>query len=737
MEIVVRASSLRLVRNARPVLADVDWTVRRGDRWALWGPNGSGKSTLLELLAGLRSADDGTVRRLPAARVALVAQQPRLPTVDTLGALVAVGLPALRKAERALRDEERRLAGGEGDLDRYAELQEAFERAGGYRGEARLRRELATLLPDRTASDPLATLSSGERRRAALALAFAARPDLLLLDEPSNGLDVGMRRWLARRLGALPSQVALVVTSHDRDLLARVGNGSARLADGRLEAKRLRFDVDRAERGTITRSAVARRQRALREAARLSSAADQARRHGSPARTAAARVLDRRAAAEAAAAEALAGSLPVTATLPTATLATRSDVRGPLLWSRGLSLPGHFDDLALEVAAGDKIAILGANASGKSGLLRMLAAEQRGGRPDSEVWLRPGARLLYWDASRRGLAHEPLAQQLLRWVSTERVDSLLALVGLAHAQRQALPRELSGGERARAALALLLAAEPDLVLLDEPEQDLDLPAIELLEQALVDTRTTVVLVTHDLRLAEAVADDVRSLDGGRLRAWRGGVAGWRAGRARREEGACAATDARVADGDATAEPMGARVEARPQDPTVLEDEQAAIDALLEDPTHLTARQQLRLAMRRDRLIVARMEAYDSALPSPAPRYRASEPPLLLYADRDGDTLTFRADGWPSRPSMLRSGPIAHLVLPDPPGASWTPWARAAALRACLALAFPLLAPQAVQTRAAPFPAPEPFMTLDGSWWVAPRSAWERFAGFGRAVERRS
>jgi ATP-binding cassette subfamily F protein 3 len=724
VEELLRLESVVLARDGRVVLEHVDWRLRRGDRWALWGPNGAGKSTLLALLAGRRAAAGGQVHRLPGLQVASDGQEPRLPAAATLGELAARAPAAAHAAERELREEERRLAAGTGDLAHYAALQERFERSGGYRAEARVRAELAELLPGRDASTPLASLASAERRRAALAVALAQRPDLLLLDEPTNLLDAPGRAWLARRLRGLPDDVTLVVASHDRDLLGRVATASARVAEGRVDPVRLPFDEDRARRGAVLRSAEASRRSAAREAERLSRAADEARRHGSPRRAAAARSLGRRAAEARGAADQAAVRAARVRTEPAAPAigsvsAGTETVQGPLLRARALTRGEGLRDVHLDLDGGEKVVLLGPGDGAASALLALLAARTRSDAPDAEVWLRPGARVFYGDAERRGLADDPVREQLLRWVHDARAAQLLALVGLPPERWTATPDRLSGGQRGRAALALLLAAEPDLALLDRPEADLDLPALEQLEQALSDARTAVVLATDDLRLAQATSDDVRSLQDGRLVAFRGGVAGWRAGRRRREE-----------DLPVHLPVAPQRRDDGPADPTGLEDEQAAIEARLEDPGALGERERARLERRRADLVAARMAAYDRDLPAPAPRFSALEPPLRVGGDLiDGRLELVPEPDWPSRPTVRHDGPVAHLALPDPPGAAWAPWARAAALRACLGVVVPVLAPGAVQTRAGPGPAPAPFERLDEAWWVATREAWERWAGW--------
>jgi len=391
-----------------------------------------------------------------------------------------------------------------------------------------------------------------------------------------------------------------------------------------------------------------------------------------------------------------------------------------LLRARGLSREGLFDDVGFDLARGNVWVLLGAGGSGRSALLGMLAARVRSDQPDSEVWLKPGARLFDGEAESRGLSQEPVWDQLMRWVQEPRAASLLSLVGLPQERWQARPSELSGGERARASLAVLLGSEPDVIVLDEPERDLDLAGLDLLEQALADGRSAVLVTTHDLRLAEAIGHEVLSLQEGKLVAWRGGVSGWREGRPRLE----ASLDEVLRVADAVPEPARS-----PEDVSDLEEEQLAIEGLLEDPLRLSERDRARLESRLDALIEARMAYYEAASPPPAPRYRAVEPPLTLWADRDAEThLRFTAEDWPSLPHLRLEHGIAHLVLPDPRNGVWLPWARVAALRAALAIIFPVLAPEAVQVSSRRLAPPPPFVSLDADWWVVTQTLWESSVG---------
>lgn len=719
MEEAIRLEGARVVRNGRPVVEAVDWTVRPGERWALYGPNGSGKSSLLALLEGSLQLDEGRAWRAPGLRWGVLRQRPSLPLAGTLADAMHRGLGEVRQLEAALRAEERRMAAGERDLDRYGRLHDAFEAAGGYRAERRLHRELSTLLPDREADTPLAALSSGEVQRLALALTLAPRPDVLLLDEPSNRLDLEGRRWLARRL--VRSSAAVVVASHDRALLSRISTHSAEARQGRLRLAALPFDRDREQRGVAQRSRQRRVREAGKEAQRLDAAAGRLATWGTPAARGQRRTVERRRDALAAELrEGMEAEDPQPSRLPAVGAAEHA---GPVLWAQGLVAPPAIVEASLRLEAGEKIALLGPNGSGKSTLLRLLAREMPSADPRGSVTERTGTKLWFLDAARRGLSQEPLLAQLERWVSAQRAHQLLALVGLGPSRKRERPSSLSGGERARASLALLIARDPSLVLLDEPEIDLDLPMLELLEQALADGPAAVVMATHDERLARAVADGAWSLQEGRLVAHRGGVDGYLDDRRRVE-----ATLGTAVPADADARSRQ-RSLAEPRESgdalRAAEEETQRLEEALMDPRALSQRERERAHGRIRVLTELRMLGYEQDQPPPAPRFSALEPPVRLDADDEGETLTVQGD-LPALPRLKRVGTVAHLIVPEPDGACWLPWARRALLLGAVRLAFEAWNPVAVQTPAlAEEELAAPWERWDREWWVLTRDAWLR------------
>ncbi len=667
----VHLDAVHIVREGRLVVRVPDWSIRRGDRWALVGRNGSGKSTLLDVLRGWRDPTEGACRIAPGLDVTFVPQQREAAPAGTLEDMVNASLSRHQEAEARVRDAERRLAEGHGTLEEVAEANEAFERAGGYEARRVVERALQRVLPDTPFSVRLSDVEPALRHRAALAVALARPGDVVILDEPSNTLDVTARAWLQDRLARLPAHVTLIVASHDRALLAHASQQTAWIEEGALQTARTGFDTWQVQRGM----------------SRVDAKADRPRKGGS-------------------------GSPP-------------REVRA-VLRARNLAVKDRFDDVGFDLPAGETWALLGANGSGASALLDLLAARDRADRPDAEVRLRPGARVFHADAVTRGLSSRPVREQLEAWVHAPRAASLLALVGLPAERWDALPDALSGGERARASLALLLASEPDVVLLDEPERDLDLAGLTLLEQVLRDAGTAGLVVTHDLRLAEAVGEATVSLVEGRWVTWRGGVAGWRAGRRQREE-------------DLPVLPLHDEVpEVDAPSIDALEEAFLEVEGRLADPTVLSERDRVRLEARRADLLEARMVAYDAQYPAPMPRFRAVEPPLTLHGDVAGGVLTFQAGQWPVAPQVTVVGDVAHVTLPDPPDAVWLPWAREAALRAILGVVFPALGVSWVQTPAWAGAVPvAPFERLDAAWWVASQEAWWASWTHGATVRERA
>lgn len=705
-------------------------TLRSGWRVGLVGPNGSGKSTLLQVLAGRRRADEGRVVRPPGVAVALVDQDAGHASTGDLWALARAELGALLVLERDLERAHARATRDPATGGAYADVLAAFERRGGFDVDQRLRRDLARVgLPVDAWDVAAANASGGERQRARLVGALHAGADVLLLDEPSNHLDLEGRAWLVERL--LGYAGAVMVASHDRALLSRACTHVAWIEGGRLVLRRGGYERAASDALGEHRAAARRAsERAKRVEALERMAAELARfgHRGAQARK-------RRAERE----QAALGSVPDLATeraaSPPRPLARRP-TPGParpggvtLLDARHLQVPGLLDDAALHLTAGQRLAFVGPSGSGKSSVLALLAGERSSTDPRARLRWRDGTSLLYLDQDQRGLDPERTPRaQLSAWVGEARVSGALAEAGVRFDRWDRPCAELSGGERARVALALLAVREADVLVLDEPTNDLDLPGIEALEAALAASPATIVLATHDETLVRALDAEVVAVEQGALVRYRGGIDGYRRGARRLEPslvgGAVAATEAPAGP---LAETRGADAEAEAE---AIDRERALVAAALEDPYRWTERALERWRSRRVAAEEALLQAWarSDRSPAPAARFRTRESGLRVEADREGDALRVRLAGGPALVAQV-VGTVAHLRTERNDGVETLPWAWRALCHGAARLALYVLPVTAVQVSSRVALDGGPFERLDGDWWVAQRTTLEAAEGW--------
>jgi ATPase subunit of ABC transporter with duplicated ATPase domains len=534
-------------RGLAQILVDVDFVIAPSDRIGVVGPNGVGKTTLLRILAGLDTPDAGRVVASPAdATVGYLAQEPETSADETLRQLLG-RRTGVTDAEAALEAAGLDLASGApGADDRYSGALDRYLSLGGPDIEARTAIVLVDLgLPERLLDVPTTGLSGGQRSRAALAALLLSRFDLLLLDEPTNDLDFdGLDRletFLEQRGGGL------VVVSHDRAFLERIvttvveiDEATHRAAEfgggwaAYLEAKEIarQHALEAYERFTDERERLRTREREQRQWAvqgvtkekKNPRDNDKAQRDYRINRT-------EKQASKVRITEKALERLDVVERpfepwqlhLDLAATRRSGNVVGRLteaVVQRGSWQLGPVD---LEVAWADRLAVLGPNGSGKTTLLSALLG--RLPLTSGERWLGPSVVVGELGQERRRFSVDgsTLLDAFLAAVPlpTGEARSLLAKFGLGagHVMRPAA--SLSPGERTRAELALLMARGTNCLVLDEPTNHLDLPAIEQLEQALESWEGTLLLVTHDRRLLEAVRLTVRlEMENGKMSALR-------------------------------------------------------------------------------------------------------------------------------------------------------------------------------------------------------------------------
>ena len=533
---IVVAKGVRKAYGARVLLDGADFSIHARERVGVVGVNGSGKTTFARLLAGLDEPDAGEVVARNDATVVYLAQEPALPSGVTAVEAVLAGLGAWSAAVARHAALSEALAAGEATearLRAQAEAAAEVERLGGWDRE---REAIATLghLGVRDPGRAVDTMSGGERRRVALARVLVEDPTLAILDEPTNHLDIDTIEWLERYL-AERYRGALLLITHDRYVLdhvvertVEVDRGQLYTYDGGWEA----YLVGKSARLEHQARAEANRQNLLRTELEWLRRGPKAR--GTKQR---ARVERAEAARDQAAPEA---ERSATFALQTTRLGkTVVELRGV-----GLTLGDRrlIDGLDLDVTRGERIGVVGDNGTGKTSLLRMLLGELR--PTEGEVRLGQSVQLAYLDQARARLRDD--ASIVENVAGGERT---VEFAGRAMDARTYLARftfeaarvdqpvsALSGGERARVALAKLLLQPANVLLLDEPTNDLDVTTLAALEQMLVAESVTAIVVSHDRYFLDRVATSVLVFEGGgRVVRYPGGYGMYRTLRAQAEQ----------------------------------------------------------------------------------------------------------------------------------------------------------------------------------------------------------
>ena len=617
------------------LLDGVDLAIEPGERVALIGRNGSGKSSLLRAIAGVAQFDDGEIVRQAGTSVAYVPQEPAFEAGHTIYEAVAGGLAG----DAGLLTEYQQLAtelahgepaGHEAGLARMAALQARLDATGAWALTHRIERVLSRLsLDGELAVD---ALSGGVRKRVALARALVADPDLLLLDEPTNHLDIESIAWLEELL--LGHSGAVIVITHDRRFLDRIATRIVELDRGKLRSYPGNFSAwQQRKADELAQEAVidAKFDKFLAQEEVWIRKGVEARRTRDEGRVRRLEALRRERAAR-------------RERLGKVSLALDTGERSGKLVAELLEVTKAWDgrtvvrEFSTIVQRGDRVGLIGPNGAGKTTLLKLILGEIT---PDSgKVRRGTNLQLAYFDQLREKLDDEATLADTIspgsEWVEIDgkrlHVISYLGRFLFAPERARSPVKSLSGGERNRLLLARLFARPANLLVLDEPTNDLDIETLELLEELLAEYPGTLLIVSHDRTfLDNVVTQSIVALGDGRWREYTGGWADVEAAQRReaaqqREEAATlGAADAAArrsasgapragdgtppgggsqADGGATGSPTGAvrtaparaklsykeqrELEALPARIEALEAEQKALEARLADPASYQA-----------------------------------------------------------------------------------------------------------------------------------------------------
>ena len=502
------------------LLDHANFSLETGERVGLIGRNGAGKSSLLKILGGLAKADDGQLQVQNEVRITYVAQEPNLNPEHTIFQSASDGLAEVIAVR------ERYLAGGEGeDLDALQTQIEAYD---AWNWEQRVEETLQRLHLDPTAL--VGSLSGGTRKRVALAQALVARPDVLLLDEPTNHLDLDSIEWLEELLIAFKGSV--ITITHDRSFLDRIATriveldrGILRTYPGNFSQYVLQKEEQLAQEAVINAKAdklLAQEEVWIRKGV-------EARRTRSQSRIT--RLQELRAS-RAQRRDVLGGVNMDIASgkgdgYQGKIVAELTDV------SKSFGEKNIVQKFSGTILRGDKVGLLGPNGAGKTTLLKMILGELA---PDSgTVRLGGNLQVAYFDQMRHQVDLNATLEDFIspgsEWIEIgnqkKHVKSYLADFLFSPARAHSPVASLSGGERNRLLLARLFARPANVLVLDEPTNDLDIETLDMLEELLQNYDGTVFLVSHDRTFLDNVVTSTIAWEGpGHWREYEGGVTDW-------------------------------------------------------------------------------------------------------------------------------------------------------------------------------------------------------------------
>ncbi|RLC78170.1 MAG: ABC transporter ATP-binding protein [Chloroflexi bacterium] len=530
---------------SEPVFERLSWEIHDDRVVGLIGPNGCGKSTLLKLIVGELTSDTGFTVRRKGLTIGYLQQEPRLEPARTVWQEMLAASTELKRIEDELTHVEARLAdpvvyGDEKKLtralDRQARLLDEYERLGGPGYEGRVRSTLRSLgFSDADCDLPVGVLSGGQKKLVGLAKLLVTQPDLLLLDEPDNHLDLEGKAFLGRFIRGYKG--AVIIVSHDRYLLDMVADEIVELEDGRLAhypgnyseyafEKQMRLlrqqqlyqvqqkeikRLEQAAKRLMTWGAVYDNVKFIRRGKNILKRLERMDRLDRP-------VLERKRMG-----------------------LELEGWRGSNKVLEIVDLDKEFDDaiilagLDLLLWRGERVGLVGPNGAGKSLLFRLILGQETvsGG---GEIKIGPSVKVGYYAQEHETLDYDRTLIETVRYAAKLSEEGAVRFLGrflFTYEQARGRVANLSGGERSRLQMALLMLSGTNFLLLDEPTNNLDIPSAEVLEDALADFEGTVLVISHDRYFLDRVVGRIVELDEGALAEYSGGYSDYQAAKATR------------------------------------------------------------------------------------------------------------------------------------------------------------------------------------------------------------
>ena len=524
--IILSLQDIRKSFGTNEVLKHVSLTLQDGERMGLVGVNGSGKSTLMKIIAGQETADEGTVSLQKGLRIGYLAQQGELTGEETVLRVLESVFDPVVQLEEEMRETEQKMAECGGDPEalrrlgsRYDALTRAFEQGDGYGWRSRVQGVLAGLNLREEQHRKTGLLSGGERTRLCLGRMLLTDPDLLLLDEPTNHLDLKSITWLEEYLQSYRG--AVLVISHDRYFLDHVCGKMAELLLGTVETYTGNYSEYLEKRTAVYEVRLKAWQMQQKEIARQEAVIAMYRRFNREKSIRLAESREKRLEKM----ERL--EKPQEEGEIHFHFETRRRTGEDVLLAEGLS-KGYgqrqlFQDLKLHVRAGDRIALIGDNGTGKSTLFKCLIGQEKADR--GTLRWGAGVDIGYYDQHQAGLNENKTVLDEV-WDRFPRLeqDEVRGALGkfLFSGDDVFMPvSTLSGGEKGRVALTELMLQKDNVLLLDEPTNHLDMDSREVLEEALADFPGTIIAISHDRYFINRFAEKVWALDDSGLKEYLG------------------------------------------------------------------------------------------------------------------------------------------------------------------------------------------------------------------------